>query len=60
VCVLSFGENYTPLHALVAARGDRVTPAKRGGAVLGLLADGKNPVAAQALVPLVGAVPTRS
>ncbi len=55
VYLLSFGENYTHFHALVAARGDQIPPAQRGGALLGLLADGKDPVAAQALVPTVRA-----
>lgn len=55
VYLLAFGENYTHFHALVAARGEQVAPEQRGGAMLGLLADGKDPVAARALVPLVRA-----
>ena len=55
VYLLSFGENYTHFHALVAARGEQIPPAQRGRALLGLLTDGKDPAAAEALVPLVRA-----
>lgn len=53
VYLLSFGENYRHFHALVAARGEEIPPAQRGGALLGLLAQGRDPVSAQALVPAV-------
>ena len=36
VYMLSFGENYRHFHALVAARGERVPPELRGGALLQL------------------------
>lgn len=55
VYLLSFGESYRHFHALVAARGEEILPEQRGGALLGLLADGRDPVAAQALVPAVRA-----
>lgn len=55
VYLLSFGESYRHFHALVAARGEEIPPAQRGGALLGLLAEGRDPDAAQALVPAVRA-----
>ena len=55
VYLLSFGENYRHFHALVAARGEEIPPAQRGGALLGLLAESRDPLAAQALVPPVRA-----
>lgn len=55
VYLLAFGESYRHFHALVAARGEEIPPARRGGALLGLLAEGRDPVAAQALVPAVRA-----
>lgn len=55
VYLLSFGENFRHFHALVAARGEDIPPAKRGGALLSLLADGRDPGAAQALAPAVRA-----
>jgi len=55
VYLLAFGENYRHFHALVAARGEEIPPAQRGGALLGLLAEGRDPLAAQALVPAVRA-----
>ena len=55
VYLLSFGENYRHFHALVAARGEEIPPAQRGGALLGLLTEGRDPLAAQALVPAVRA-----
>lgn len=55
VYLLSFGENHTHFHALVAARGQEIPAARRGGALLQLLADGKDPAAAAALVPQVRA-----
>ncbi|MEP7088830.1 MAG: hypothetical protein ABI776_01885 [Nocardioidaceae bacterium] len=55
VYLLSFGESYRHFHALVAARGEEILPEQRGGALLGLLADGRDPVSAQALVPAVRA-----
>jgi diadenosine tetraphosphate (Ap4A) HIT family hydrolase len=53
VYLLSFGENYTHFHALVAARGKEVPLDRRGGALLQLLADNRDSAAAEALVPLV-------
>lgn len=53
VYLLSFGENYRHFHTLVTARGQEIPPAQRGGALLGLAAEGRDPVAAQALVPAV-------
>jgi len=55
VYLLSFGENYRHFHALVAARGEEIPPARRGGALLGLLAEGRDPVSARSLVPAVRA-----
>ncbi len=55
VYLLSFGESYRHFHALVAARGEEVPPSRRGGAVLGLLAEGRDANAALALVPAVRA-----
>ena len=55
VYLLSFGENHLHFHVLIVARGIGVPPALRGGAVLQLLADGKDPAAAMALVPSVRA-----
>lgn len=55
VYLLSFGESFLHFHALVAARGDEIPPTQRGGALLGLLPEGRDPVAAQALVPAVRA-----
>jgi diadenosine tetraphosphate (Ap4A) HIT family hydrolase len=49
VYLLSFGENYLHFHALIAARGERVPPELRGGALLQLLAAGRDEPAAQAL-----------
>ncbi len=49
VYLLSFGENYLHFHALIAARGDQVPPELRGGALLQLLASGRDVPAAQAL-----------
>ncbi|WP_460433957.1 HIT family protein [Angustibacter speluncae] len=46
VYLMSFGENYRHFHALVVARGDDVPPEHRGGAVTGLLADGRDRAAA--------------
>ncbi|MBV9793719.1 MAG: hypothetical protein JO016_07225 [Actinobacteria bacterium] len=53
VYLLSFGENYRHFHALVAARGDRVPPERRGWALLGLLAEGRDVPAAHALAARV-------
>jgi hypothetical protein len=47
--MLSFGENYRHFHALIAARGEQVPPELRGGALLRLLAEGRDAPAAQAL-----------
>lgn len=55
VYLLSFGENYTHFHALVAARGEETPPDRRGGALLQLLVDHRDPAAATALVPAVRA-----
>ena len=55
VYLLSFGETFLHFHALIAARGQDVPPARRGGALLQLLPDGRNPAAAEALVPRVRA-----
>jgi len=49
VYLLSFGENYLHFHALVAARGEQVPPESRGWGLLGLLAEGRDVPAAQAL-----------
>jgi diadenosine tetraphosphate (Ap4A) HIT family hydrolase len=49
VYLLSFGENYLHFHALVAARGAQVPPESRGWSLLGLLAEGRDVPAAQAL-----------
>jgi diadenosine tetraphosphate (Ap4A) HIT family hydrolase len=49
VYLLSFGENYPHFHALIAARGEQVPPQLRGGALLQLLAAGRDGPAAQAL-----------
>jgi diadenosine tetraphosphate (Ap4A) HIT family hydrolase len=49
VYMLSFGENYRHFHALIAARGEQVPPELRGGAVLQLLAEGRDAPAARAL-----------
>ncbi|MGD0699398.1 MAG: hypothetical protein ABSA02_05890 [Trebonia sp.] len=49
VYLLSFGENYLHFHALIAARGAQVPPELRGGALLRLLASGRDLPAAQAL-----------
>jgi diadenosine tetraphosphate (Ap4A) HIT family hydrolase len=49
VYLLSFGESYLHFHALVAARGEQVPPELRGGALLRLLASGRDVAAAQAL-----------
>ena len=49
VYLLSFGENYRHFHALVAARGDEVPRETRGWALLGLVADGRDVPAAQAV-----------
>lgn len=53
VYLLHFGENYPHFHAVITARGEQVPAERRGAALLQLLTDGKDPVAAQALVPLV-------
>ena len=42
VYMLSFGENYRHFHALIAARGEQVPPELRGGALLQLLAEGRD------------------
>jgi len=49
VYILSFGESYRHFHALIAARGEQVPPELRGGALLHLLAEGRDAPAAQAL-----------
>jgi diadenosine tetraphosphate (Ap4A) HIT family hydrolase len=49
VYLLSFGENYPHFHALIAARGEQVPPELRGGAMLQLLAEQRDPPAAQAV-----------
>lgn len=49
VYLLSFGENYRHFHALIAARGEQVPAEVRGGALLQLLAQGRDVPAAQAL-----------
>ena len=49
VYLLSFGEKYLHFHALIAARGEQVPPELRGGALLQLLASGRDAPAAQAL-----------
>ena len=49
VYLLSFGENYRHFHALIAARGEQVPPPLRGGALLQLLASGRDAAAAQAV-----------
>ena len=46
VYLLHFGENHRHFHALVAARGEDVPKGLRGGAVLQLVADRRDPVAA--------------
>lgn len=53
VYLLSFGENYRHFHALVAARGEDVPSTLRGGALLQLLADGRDPAAAVSLAARV-------
>ena len=55
VYLLHFGESYPHFHALVAARGQEIPAARRGGALLQLLADGKDPDGAATLVPQVRA-----
>ena len=49
VYILSFGENYLHFHALIAARGEQVPPELRGGAMLQLLAEGRDAPAARAV-----------
>lgn len=49
VYLLSFGENYTHFHALVAARGESVPPAQRGWGLLQLLPESRDLEAARAL-----------
>ena len=49
VYLLSLGENYLHFHALVAARGEQVPPELRGWALIRLLAEGRDVLAAQAL-----------
>jgi len=49
VYLLSFGENYRHFHALVAARGDQVPAGTRGWGLIGLLPEGRDLPAAQAL-----------
>lgn len=49
VYLLSFGENYTHFHALVAARGAEIPPAQRGGALLQLVSDSRDLAAAEGL-----------
>jgi hypothetical protein len=44
-----FGESNPHFHALIAARGEQVPPRLRGGAVLQLLAEGRDVPAAQGL-----------
>lgn len=53
VYLLSFGENHRHFHALVAARGEDVPSTLRGGALLQLLADGRDPAAAVSLAARV-------
>lgn len=55
VYLLSFGENYTHFHALVAARGEEIPSARRGGALLQLVTEGTDPAAAEALATQVRA-----
>jgi diadenosine tetraphosphate (Ap4A) HIT family hydrolase len=54
VYLLAFGESYPHFHALIAARGERVPPELRGGALLQLLATERDAPAAQALATDVG------
>ncbi len=53
VYLLSFGENYLHFHALVCARGADVPAEQRSGALLKLVADGRDPAAAHALAARV-------
>jgi diadenosine tetraphosphate (Ap4A) HIT family hydrolase len=56
VYLLHFGESYRHFHALVAARGEDVPLTQRGGAILQLLADGRDAVAAVELAGRVRSV----
>jgi diadenosine tetraphosphate (Ap4A) HIT family hydrolase len=53
VYLLHFGESYRHFHALIAARTKDVPPALRGGALLQLLAGGRDPAAAVELAARV-------
>jgi len=49
--LLSFGENYTHFHALIAARGADVPADRRNGDILKLRADHADPAEAALLLP---------
>lgn len=55
VYLVSFGENHPHFHVLIAARGEEIPPARRGGALLQLLSDGRDVTAAEALAAEVRA-----
>jgi diadenosine tetraphosphate (Ap4A) HIT family hydrolase len=58
--LLHFGENYRHFHALVAARGEDIPAAQRGGNILGLRPGHVDLEAATALVPGVRAAYERT